>query len=100
MNSPWKRTYKGEIGGRPVEVECHDEGGCRVRTTQGEDSAGDVSADSGSITVIPPFEKGRVIEIEAETAGDVRDQLIQEGFSPEEADEIVNYCESSPSSGR
>jgi hypothetical protein len=95
MESPWKSKYKGGVGGRPVEAEVHDEGGYRVRTTQGEDAEGEVASDAGSITIIPPTERGRVIDIEGETKEEVRDQLVEAGFSDAEADEIIRRLEAS-----
>lgn len=91
MNQDWKRTFTGSIGGRPVETEVYVDGGYRVRTTQGADSPGTVDGEPGSLTVIPPTEKGTTVEIDGDTLDEVRDQLIEEGFTEAEAIEIVGH---------
>ncbi len=88
MADTWKCIFNGMIENRPVEIEIYDEGGYRVHTTQGADDPGTVESDGSSTLIIPPTEQGRKITIEGETAEEIRNDLLIEGFSETATNEI------------
>ncbi len=89
MTDTWKSSFNGTIENRPVEIEVYDKGGYRVHTTQGADDPGTIESDDTSTLIIPPTEQGRKITIEGETADEIRNDLLTEGFSEAAASEIV-----------
>jgi hypothetical protein len=89
MADTWKSIFNGTIENRPVEIEVYDEGGYRIHTTQGADDPGTIESDDTSTLIIPPTEQGRKITIEGETADEIRNALLTEGFSEATASEII-----------
>lgn len=84
----WTSIFVGKIEGRPVNVEAYDEGGCRVRTTQGADDPGTVKTDGSSTIIMTPTGQGTPIILEG-SLDEIRTDLISEGFSAEGANQIV-----------
>ncbi|WP_180875066.1 hypothetical protein [Stenotrophomonas maltophilia] len=91
MSGTWITHHDGFVEERRVIVQTYSDGGYRVKTTQGEDDAGDVFGDDSSTLIIPPSSKGSPIDIDGETIDEVREQLTEEGFSEEAITEIVGY---------
>lgn len=91
MSDTWITHHDGLVEGRGVVVQTYSAGGYRVKTTQGEDYAGDAFGDDSSTVIISPTPKGTSIYIDEETIDEVREQLIQEGFSEVAAIEIIGH---------
>jgi hypothetical protein len=87
----WTTHHEGTVGGRPVEVQSHSEGGYRVRTDQGADHDGSVITNEAGTAIMPPTSKGRPIEIEGETVDEIRVQLSHEGFDERQIEKIVGH---------
>jgi hypothetical protein len=91
MADAWTTHHTGTVGGRPVKVQTHSEGGYRVCTDQGADDDGLVSRDEAGTIIMPPTSKGRPIDIDGETLDEVREQLAIERFDAEQIEEIVGH---------
>jgi len=91
MDVSWTTHHTGSVSGRPVTVQTSSEGLLRVRTSQGSDDEGKVIQDGSAIIIIPPTQAGRLIDIEGDSVEEIRDQLVDEGFSNEDINEIVGH---------
>lgn len=87
----WTTHHSGTVGGRPIVVQTHDEGGFRVRTDQGEDFPGNVTVDGSSTIIMSPTAQGTPVDIEGETLDEVRQGLAAEGFDAQQIGEIVGH---------
>lgn len=87
----WTTHHTGTVGERPITVQTHDEGGYRVRTDQGEDYPGNVTVDGSSTIIMSPSAKGTPVDIDGATVDEVRQGLAEEGFNPQQIDEIVGH---------
>lgn len=93
MADTWESIFRGKIENRPVEIEIYDDGGYRVKTTQGANDPGTVQSDDSSTIIIPPTEQGRPISIEGETPEEIRVALHAEGFSEAATNEIISLLQ-------
>jgi hypothetical protein len=91
MAETWTLIFDGIIENRPVKIESYDEGvAYRVHTTLGADYPGTVKCDGSSTLIMSPVAKGEPITIEGETREEIRNDLVEEGFSNEAASAIVD----------
>jgi hypothetical protein len=96
MPDTWTTVFESSIAGRSVKGEVYSEGGFRVLTTQVEDEPGSLQHDNDESTrlhaqtlIISPTPAGAMIVLEGDTFADLRQQLIDNGFSDAAADEII-----------
>ncbi len=87
----WTRIFTDTIDNRPVEGMEFSEGGLRVKTTQKDDFDGEAEwVDNSNFIAVPPMPAGTIIEIEADTKEELKRELINSDFSPEQAQEICD----------
>lgn len=96
MPRSWTCIFKSNVAGREVDCQIYSEGGYRVLTTQADDTPGSLQHDDDESTrlhahtlIIPPTAKGTPIEIEGAVLTELRQELIENGFSDDEAGEVL-----------
>ena len=85
----WKPLFKGEVEGRPVELQIYADGELRVITTQKVTEATDGSFEPGTDLFPHIISEGDEIHIDAETAEGLEAELVSAaGVSVEAAKNI------------
>lgn len=92
MNENWKPIFSGIIEGRNVTLSRFSSGELKVSTTQKNTENTSFSTD-GSTHLFPLFiSEGDSIEVDADTADVLKQELQQIGFSAQGAEEVVAHA--------
>lgn len=95
MSDTWVTKFKGVIANFPVEVQVYSYGGdLRVITEQPENVIVPGSQD-GNSTVFPlVISKGDCIHLEGATEQELRQELVEFGFSKKAAEQVIGHTRS------
>ncbi len=92
MNDVWTPIFSGIVEGRSVTLSRYSSGELRVTTTQQNTEA--TEAISDGVTHIFPvvISEGDTIEVDANTAQELENELQQVGFSAQAVQQIVAHA--------
>ena len=90
MSDTWTTHGTANVGGRLVEALTYSEGGFRVITTQKGDVVSEGYRDGDAVLIPTPIPDGTRLRLDGESLDELRGQVLENGFSLDEAGEITS----------